>query len=254
MQPFRFIPALAKALLPVAGLAAAGALAGCNSNISINDDEGVPLSELDFASATPSGIVLASSDRVEVSRGDQLTVVVEGSEIATDRMRFTLDQDTLGIIRVKGKWNDSEKSVVRVTIPALREVVLAGSGTLRSEGLRGDSSVTIAGSGSVETMGVDADELDVTIAGSGGYKAAGRAKKLDLTVAGSGSADMADLKVDGAEVSVMGSGDAGFASDGTVKATIMGSGTVRVTGDATCEVSSMGSGKLICKTVETKED
>jgi hypothetical protein len=243
-----------KGLAPVLAMAAAAGVAGCDgAHISINDKEGVPLSELDMDGKAPSELVLASPDEVIVTEGATLDIDVSGDQQAVDALRFTLDAKTLGIMRKKGDWKGSGKATVRVTMPPIEKLVVAGSGTVTAPRMAGSAEVTIAGSGTARTARVDADKMEVTVAGSGTYEAAGAAKSLELTIAGSGSARMAGLKVDDAEITIAGSGDAQFASDGTVKANIMGSGDVQVTGTAKCTIKSMGSGKLHCAPASSAE-
>lgn len=234
-----------KGVAPVVALAIAAGVAGCNGKMSINGSEGVPLAELETQGKAPHTLVLAGPDNVIVTRGEKLAIEVSGDDDAKEALRFTLDDDTLGVMRMNG-WKGSGKATVRVTMPELRHLTLAGSGTVDADRMTGDVEAVIAGSGTARLANIDAEKLEVTIAGSGSLEAAGRAKSLELTVAGSGSGKMGGLKVDQAEVTIAGSGDAAFASDGTVEASIMGSGNVSVTGSAKCTVESMGSGKLHC--------
>ncbi|MGN6497287.1 MAG: head GIN domain-containing protein [Tsuneonella sp.] len=240
---------LIKGLAPVFAIAAAAAVGGCDGDVHINDEKGVPLAELDTAGKTPTELVLAGPDTVIVSEGPSLAIKVSGDQQAVDALRFTLGDKTLGVMRAKGEWKSRGRATIQVTMPALEKLVIAGSGTVEAPRLAGKAEVTIAGSGTARTAQVAADALHVTIAGSGNYEAAGRAKSLELTVAGSGSARMNGLEADDVKVTVAGSGDAAFTSNGTVKASIMGSGDVSVTGNASCTISAMGSGKLHCNGV-----
>lgn len=236
-----------KGIAPVFAMAAAFTAAGCDQNITINGGKGVPLSELDLSGEAPTGIVLAGPDSVVVTQGERLAIDVSGDPAAVEALRFTLDDDTLGIMRATGVSRDAGKARVAVTLPSLEKITLAGSGTLVAPSLSGKAEITIAGSGTARTAEVDASSMDVTIAGSGTLEASGRADTLDLTIAGSGEAAMTGLRVDSAEVTIAGSGSAAFASDGTVDATVMGSGEVTVSGSARCTIKSMGSGKLHCQ-------
>lgn len=242
---------LLKGLAPVAALAAAFTVAGCDADISINGDKGVPLAELDLEGKRPTELVLAGPDTVVVTQGDALKIEVTGDPQAVEALRFTLDDEALGIMRAKDSGKIEGKARVAVTFPELREVVVAGSGTVEAAALAGNAEITIAGSGTARTQSVDATALEVTIAGSGTYQASGRSEALELTIAGSGSAEMAGLSVETAEVTIAGSGSAGFASNGTVTATVMGSGEVTVAGNAKCTITSMGSGKLHCNPANT---
>lgn len=237
---------LLKGLAPVFAVAVAAGVGGCDGNVSINNDKGVRLSELDTSGKAPTELVVAGPDNVIVTEGATLDIDVSGDPQAVEALRFTLDERTLGVMREKSEWKADGKATVRITMPPLEKLVVAGSGTAEVPRMAGQAEVTIAGSGTARTARIDGEQLDVTIAGSGSYEAAGEARNMDLTIAGSGSARMGGLKVDTADVTIAGSGDAEFASDGTVEAKIMGSGDVRVTGTATCTINSMGSGTLRC--------
>jgi hypothetical protein len=235
-----------KGLTPVAALVAAFVVGGCDTNVSVNGDKGVPLAELETEGKSPTAVVLAGPDSVTVKKGSALKIEVSGDPEAVAALRFSLKDDTLGVLRESKAREVKGKARVDVTLPSLEKIVLAGSGTLDASNLSGKAEVTIAGSGTATTSDIDASSLEVTIAGSGTYRASGTTPKLDLTVAGSGTADMLDLNAHEAEVTIAGSGDASFASNGTVSATVMGSGNVTVTGEAKCTIKSMGSGTLNC--------
>ncbi|QZD90800.1 DUF2807 domain-containing protein [Qipengyuania aurantiaca] len=235
-----------KGLAPVAALAASAMLSGCNVDMQIGDGKGVPLAELDTSGASPSEIVLAGPDTIIVSRGEAFDIDVSGDQRAVEALRFHLEDDALAVSREKNSGKNIGTATVRVTMPSLTAMVMAGSGTIEADEITERADATIAGSGTIKVAQLNASRFDLTVAGSGDFEAAGSVESLDLTVAGSGSARMADLSVDKAEISIMGSGDVEFASDGTVDASIMGSGDVKVAGSATCTVSAMGSGKLRC--------
>ncbi|MFM5950265.1 MAG: head GIN domain-containing protein [Novosphingobium sp.] len=239
----------AKALGPIIAVALAGAVAGCDGKMTINGDEGKPLSELDMSGKAPDELVLAGPDEIRVTTGDKLAITVEGDPEVKDQIRFSLKDGSLAIHRKDKAFGSGDKvAIVNITMPAPREVVMAGSGKITTAQLASKAEVTVAGSGTIETGSVSGESLDVTIAGSGNFRAAGNVKTLDMTIAGSGSAQMDALKVDKADISIAGSGSTSFASDGEVDASIMGSGNVTVKGRARCTVSSMGSGKLVCET------
>ncbi len=237
-----------KGLAPLAILASATLVSGCDGvNVQIGDTDGVPLAELDMSGPAPTELVLAGPDNVFVTEGEKLSIDVSGDEKAVDALRFSLDDGALGISREKDSWKNNGTAIVRVTLPSLTGITLAGSGDIEAETLSGKGDVTIAGSGKTKINRVDTSSLDLTIAGSGSFEAAGTTGTLDMTIAGSGKASMAGLSVETADISVAGSGDTEFASDGKVEANIVGSGSVTVIGRADCTVSSLGSGKLRCQ-------
>lgn len=238
-----------QALAPVIAVAMVAGVSACDeTNVTINGDHGKKLSELDLSGPAPSELVLLSPDEVEITNGEKLAISVDGDAEAVDRLRFSLKDGSLAILR-EGKigYGGGKIAVVHVTMPAPRKLDMLGSGKIRAAALAPDASVTVAGSGQIEAGSVSGDSLDVTLPGSGSFRAAGNVGKLDLTILGSGSAQLDAVKAERAKVSIAGSGGATFASDGEVEADIMGSGTVTVKGRARCKVSAMGSGKLICE-------
>lgn len=240
---------LLKAVAPVAGIALASALSGCNSNVDfkIGDVDGVPLAELDLSGDPPKSLILAAPVKVVIKNGEALKIIPEGDGDVINRLRFSIRDGQLGIGMESGNWNSNERTIINVTMPAPQSLTVAGSGSIDAAAIEGDADINLLGSGSLAVKSIKADKLNITIAASGSVKGAGTAKKLDLDILGSGGVQMADLSVETAQVDVMGSGSAAFASDGKVKANIMGSGSVRVIGRADCEVSSMGSGSLKCE-------
>jgi Putative auto-transporter adhesin, head GIN domain len=238
-----------KALAPVLAVALAASVAGCDkATIKINGEEGKKLADLDLSGKAPDELVLLGPDEVDVKQGDKLAITVDGYPDAVAAVRFALSEGSLSILRENESWSGKGRALVHVTMPAPREVTIAGSGTVKAEALAPGAKVTIAGSGLVEATSVSGDSLDITLPGSGSVRAAGNVGRLDLTILGSGSAYLDAVKAGKAKVTIAGSGGAAFASDGEVEATIMGSGTVTVKGRARCKVSAMGSGTLVCET------
>lgn len=241
---------IARTLGGIAVAAVALSLTACDgATLEVNGMKGVPLAQLDLSQRAPDEISLLGPDNVHVVQGDKLAITVSGNQEAKDRLRFVLKDGKLAIGREGWKIGGSDDlATVEVTVPAARRLVMAGSGTMRADALRGDAvGVSIAGSGDIEVPAIDTQELKVEVIGSGDLKAGGKAKALKVSIAGSGSANMAELAAEEAKIEIAGSGDARFASDGQVKADIMGSGSVTVKGRATCKVNAMGSGTLTCE-------
>jgi hypothetical protein len=225
-------------------IAAATTLAGCDGvDVEINGQKGVPLADIEIAGPPPSEVVLSSGDTVILTNGDTFAIAVEGND--TESLRFVRDAEVIGVTREKG-WSGNGNATIRITMPPPREVVIAGSGTIKAESLASTSEVVIGGSGKIEFGTVAAEKLGINIAGSGSVKGAGTVRDLEVNIGGSGDVTMPDLKADSAEVSIGGAGDVTFASDGDVTANIGGSGDVAVRGNAKCTINALGSGSLTC--------
>lgn len=203
---------------------------------------GVPLEELDMAGAAPYELSVAGPDDVIVTVGKTLNIAVDGD---SEGLKFDLTETRLGIAR-ESDWEGSNTATIRVTMPAPRDISIAGSGDVDAAELASDAEISIAGSGNITVATIAAKRLDVSLAGNGGMTGAGSADRLEISIAGSGDVDFAKLKADRVEVSIAGSGDVSLMSDGEVDASIAGSGNIDVVGTAKCDVSAMGSGTLNC--------
>lgn len=231
-------------LAALTALASATVLAGCDgTDVEINGQKGVPLSEIEIAGPPPSEVFLASGDTVILTEGDTFAIKVEGA--GTESLRFVRDKELIGITREEG-WNGDRKATIRITMPAPRELVIGGSGTIQAPALASEADINIGGSGTVEFGKFEGQTLGINIGGSGKVTGSGTAKELEILIGGSGDVVMPGLKADQAEVTIGGRGDVAFASDGTVEANIGGSGDVRVAGNAKCTINAMGSGTLTC--------
>jgi len=241
------IQSFVKRVAPLAALAMSVGLAGCGDfSVTINGEEGVPLSELDMSGATPDELVVSGPDKVIVTAGDELSISVEGDDDAVDKVRFVLDGDLLGVTREEGTWSDNGTAVVRVTMPAPREIVIGGSGSAEANTMADEASIVIGGSGSVSVGEINAKSLEVAIGGSGSVTASGTTEQLEMSIGGNGSGRFSNLKADDVEITIGGSGSVDLQSDGSVEANIAGSGSINVTGSATCDVNAFGSGTLKC--------
>ncbi|MEM8724348.1 MAG: head GIN domain-containing protein [Pseudomonadota bacterium] len=238
-------------MAPAAVLAIGATLGGCNMNFDMSSFEGVPLAELDMGGDPPSGIELAGPDSVVITEGTDFTVTIDGDPDAVEAVRFDRDGETLEIGRDTDIFDGSGKATIRVTMPAPRELGIAGSGAIEADTMASEAEVGIAGSGDVRIASIAADRLEVSIAGNGDVTTAGTASNLEISIAGSGNAQFAELKAETVDISIAGSGDIELASDGTVHASIAGSGDIRVTGNATCSMDAAGSGSLVCEPAAT---
>nr|WP_298931751.1 DUF2807 domain-containing protein [uncultured Erythrobacter sp.] len=243
------IERILKRLAPLAALAMGATLSGCgNIDMTINGKEGVPLSELDMTGASPTELVVATNATVVVTEGKTLTIAVENDPETA--LRFILDEETFGVTSDPDLEIKDGAAIVRVTMPAPNNIVIAGSGSVETNAVSANPELVIGGSGSVVMDSIAAETLQINIGGSGSVKGSGTADRLEVNIGGSGNVELNDLKAGDAEVSIGGSGSVSFASDGEVEANIAGAGDVNVTGGAKCTLSSFGSGTLNCAPAE----
>jgi len=246
------IDRLVQKAAPVTALALGASLSGCAYVADWNYEvSGVPLNELEISGSAPTEIALAGPDKVIITEGETLEITLDGDAEAGEALRFDLDSNSLTIARDSSVFDGSGTAIVRITMPAPKEVTVAGSGTIEAATIAETAELTVGGSGNMVIDTIAARSLEIAIGGSGEIKGSGTAERLEIAIGGSGEVDLSDLKAERAEVSIGGSGDVAFASDGEVEANIGGSGDVVVTGDAKCTLNSMGSGTLTCNPVSS---
>ncbi|MEM1132337.1 MAG: head GIN domain-containing protein [Pseudomonadota bacterium] len=229
---------------------AAFALSACSLTIGDDEEDAKPTEGETVTGENFDSIALAGPDDVVVVTGETPGWTVEGDAETVEKLRISVKDGVLKIRRTNNvlEWGTGDgKATVRVTMPALREFSLAGSGNGDVAEMIGDKGeISIAGSGAVSVGKVELSRLEIDIAGSGSAALAGTSEKLEISIAGSGDVLGEELSANQAEVSIAGSGDAKFASDGEVEASVAGSGDIVVTGDAKCTSKSLGSGEIDC--------
>ena len=129
-----------KGLAPLAALAGAAMVSGCDGvNVRIGDQDAVPLAELDMSGDVPTELVVAGPDKVLVREGGSLDIDVSGDPEAVEALRFSLDKGTLAITRAKDSWKGKGIATVTVTLPELNGLVLAGSGDADVASMKNDA-------------------------------------------------------------------------------------------------------------------
>jgi hypothetical protein len=215
-------------------------------------------------------VVFAVPGSLELVRGDQFEVLIEAEAEDLERIATRVSGHELSVRwqqGMLGMWSgDPEGSIaVRVTLPALTRLEVAGSGDVEAgswstESLRvevnGSGSVRfgelateeliveLAGSGDIRVADLDAALARIEVRGSGDVELAGAADRQEIEVMGSGDVVAAELEGARVEVEVMGSGDVSVWATEHLSAEIMGSGDISYRGSASVEREEHGSGSV----------
>lgn len=206
----------------------------------------LPPAERGFEPGSFTGVELAGSDRVQVTRGATVSVVASGDPRAVAALDIAVRGDTLRIARLPGTYSD-RGTLVSVTVPGLRAASITGSGAMDITGVEGPGFTgSIAGSGALRVADLRARTVRFDLSGSGAISASGSADDVALDLGGSGSIDTRGLAVATLTVSAGGSGTVSATATRTVTIRAGGSGSVRVTGGARCDVAKGGSGSVRC--------
>jgi len=216
-------------------------------------------------------IAVAGPFVVKVRTGKAAKISLAGPRTMLDDTELSIRDGQLIVGWQEGaSWSrNGEHGVdIDITVPALREAMMAGAGSLTIDRISGDSfaaqlvssgNVTIedltaktvraqlAGSGSLAIGRIDAQTVEVDSAGSGGMTATGRTGKATLRLAGAGSFDNPAFIADHA--TIISGGSARIRAEVRTSADIQaaGSGVIQLTGGAKCTVSKLGSGEVDCR-------
>ncbi len=193
-------------------------------------------------------IGLGAVGDVQVRVGPDWSVSATGPSSALDKLRVVRDGRGLKLERRRGiSWGRGDKVRFVVTMPAIREASIGGSGSIVIDHVRGKSfEGNIGGSGDLNIQDMRVAKTSFAIGGSGNVMAAGTTKALDVSIGGSGKLRLQPLVAQGADITIAGSGDIRGTVHGDAQVTIVGAGDVTLGGGATCKVTKMGSGTVRC--------
>jgi hypothetical protein len=193
-------------------------------------------------------IYLQGSGNVFLKQGATQSVTVEGQENIIDNLKTNVSDKTWKIGFEKSVRN-YEKLNIYITIPALREAHISGSGNIRTEtGFTGvkDLGLSISGSGNV-SMDVEAATVNSRISGSGNISLKGSANSLSTQISGSGDVHAYDLSVKSVNIRISGSGDCEVNAAENLEVSISGSGGVTYMGRPKVNAKTSGSGRVRSK-------
>lgn len=206
-----------------------------------------------------------------LEQGDEFQVQVEADPDDLQRIETSVRGDTLnirwkeGLFGMLGGEPHGEGIQVRVVLPALQGLELAGSGDVHGGSWLAESFtlevkgsgqtrfdeiaaeefvVELAGSGDVDVPKVDAAVVRIELMGSGDVSLAGVADRQSIEVMGSGDVEASELEGARVEVEIMGSGDVQVWAQENLSARIMGSGDVRYRGSPRVDNREHGSGRV----------
>jgi len=154
-----------------------------------------------------SGIEISCSADVYVKQGVTQAVKVKADENLLDLIKTDVHGDILEI-DIDGGIKNAKTLEVYVTVVNLENIIINGSGNIKTEGLiKGMAmDIDINGSGDVK-MELDVKNLQTSINGSGDVELTGVTGEFKLKVAGSGDFTADQLRLTNANINVQGSGD-----------------------------------------------
>jgi hypothetical protein len=198
-------------------------LAGCNFNLG---SPGVPGSGVITKEvrdvADFQHIVFDGSADVEYVAGGEPFCEIETDDNLQSLITTEVNDGELKISR-EGNVSPSQRMKIKLSSSAL-------------------SSISAAGSFSVNASEVKGPKLALSFSGSGKANLSGLVDELSIDIAGSGSVGSLELAAQNVSVSISGSGSVQVNAEQTLAVSVAGSGKVEYTGNAQVEQSISGSG------------
>ena len=221
-------------LVVAAGLAAAGALAATRPGAAAPppsagpapaaaigrppDDPAPPadpaLVSKDWDVADFTTLVIGSSFRAEIARGDRFAVQTSAGAPVAGRVEVRRDGKTLSVGLAQAAQpartvQDDPPLVVRITLPRLEAITLASAARARLVNELDSDRLDIRLDGAARLDGtVRAKYLAVGVAGASRLALRGGADGADLRIAGASRLELADMVLKAAHVGIAGQGSA----------------------------------------------
>ena len=210
-----------------------------------------------------SGINMTMAGNVEIRRGEEVSVELEGQGNILDLISAKVE-DRLWTIYPRNCVSNVEGFKVYITVPALDNITLTGSGEVTSTDIFGnDINIFLSGSGQIVyegaaeaavialggsgkiTFGGDFSEVSVSHSGSGNLSMSGSTGFLKITNSGSGAVDAFGMLAVTGQVMNSGSGSSSVYVTDELEASVSGSGSVFYKGSPVIEETDTGSGNVV---------
>ena len=175
-----------------------------------------------------TGVRQEGSANVNITYGTQQTVEITGYENLLPIYETNVQNETLVLKFRNDQYNVRNNNItVNITMPALSNIALNGSGEYRIKNFTGSNiSAEINGSGEVYAENCVYDKTVFRVNGSGHIKAAQiESKESDVEINGSGNIDITCSEK--LKAIIHGSGQVNYWGTPSVTVDISGSGSVR---------------------------
>lgn len=192
-------------------------------------------------------LVVEGPFTVTVATGKPPSASASGDPASLDRLSLSVEGRILRVRADRSSARPLGPIAITLSTHDLRAISVTGAAQVsvsRLKGMRVD--LTLAGSGSLDASGIEADRLVVGLLGSGAMALAGRAKTLQATVQGAAGFDAEALMVEDAELRSETAGEVRLNVRRSLKGSARGSGDTIIAGSPACTIESTGPGSFSC--------
>ncbi|QQS52387.1 MAG: DUF2807 domain-containing protein [Bacteroidota bacterium] len=183
------------------------------------------------------------SGKLILVQSEKYELTLEGQKSDLEKIITRVEGNTL-VIKTNDYANLKDEVIVRVSLPQLTELNLAGSGhVMAGSAFKAEVlELMVTGSGNIDFSDLQCKSLSAEVTGSGNIQAKGKAANASLEITGSGNINLEPFEVSEAEVSITGSGSARVYAIDKLETNITGSGNVRYKGQPLIDANTVGSG------------
>lgn len=171
---------------------------------------GVMITESRPIIGTFNEIYMAHSGDLTVISGPEVSLTIEGEDNLVPLIEASVNGERLTITnrdKTRG-WQTTRPLRVRVTMPDLEHITLAGAGDIDGSGFATENlTIAVSGSGDLSLDDLKIDTLQVSLSGAGDIRLAGEADDVTINATGNGTVYAGGLASQQADVNASGSSD-----------------------------------------------
>lgn len=191
-------------------------------------------------------IALSGSGEVIVTQGGSESLTIETDDNVMEHVKAEVENGILTLGFEEGvNLISPSRLIFTVGVDDLTSLTISGSGDVESDRIETERmDVTVSGSGDVQIADLTTSDVKANISGSGEISLEGEAAAQDVSISGSGKYLAGDLCSESVTVSISGSGDATVCATATLDTNVSGSGSINYYGRPAINSTGSGSGKV----------
>lgn len=185
--------------------------------------------------------------RLQITRGENFSVVVRIDDNLADHLRVEKDGDTLSIGLKRGFNYRNVTLEADVTMPDLEGVGLSGASRGEVLGFRFDHDFELDLSGaSGFRADMDTGDVSIDMSGASDVELTGRGGNVYVSSSGASSADLGDFEARDVEVDLSGASSVTARVNGRLRGDASGASSVYFSGDPTrVKVNKSGGARVV---------
>ena len=190
-------------------------------------------------------VSLAYESNLDIEFSNKFSIEISASPEELEKVKVSLKGEKLEIYKKK-KWDSfkSEPIHVRIRLPFLKELELAGANTLNIHSMKQEKfKLELAGSTEVNIEAV-LKECKMELAGSSEIIISGKSKKFKVSAVGINEIHALGLKVEELDLDIAGYSKVKVNVSKKIDADIAGGGKVRYVGNPELNVNKVGFGSV----------